>query len=167
MNPRGFDARALRIAAAMAGVFLFLALGPSAYLAGIILGVRLFWFLVSVGPVIPFVVLCYLLVRFIVVCGALEERVSVVVLAPDSFDPVLQDVVRFAAQLSRVRVWGWSDRSAVRVLLDADEEGRMRYSLTVPSSALPALRSALSVYDRVQIRAATIKNRFFIWRPIT
>jgi hypothetical protein len=41
---------------------------------------------------------------------------------------------------------------AVRVLLDTDPEGRMRYSLSVPERALPAVRSALGSYDRVQAR---------------
>jgi hypothetical protein len=63
-------------------------------------------------------------------------------------------VLRCAAQLSRVRrlIGGWLDprARAVRVLLDCDGEGRMRYSLSVPERALPAVRSALGVYDRVQ-----------------
>jgi hypothetical protein len=65
-------------------------------------------------------------------------------------------VLRFAAQLSRVRrvVGGWFDRraQAVRVLLDCDPAGRMRYSLTVPERALPAVRSALGAFDRVQVQ---------------
>jgi hypothetical protein len=85
---------------------------------------------------------------------SLESRTRLVVLAPDSFDPSPDAVLRFAAQLSRVRrlVGGWLDprARAVRVLLDADEEGRMRYSLCVPERALPAVRSALGVFDRVQ-----------------
>ncbi len=36
------------------------------------------------------------------------------------------------------------------MLLDCDEKGRMRYSLSVPERALPAVRSALGVFDRVQ-----------------
>jgi len=85
---------------------------------------------------------------------SLASRTRLVVLAPDSFDPSLDGVLRCAAQLSRVRrlVGGWLDprARAVRVLLDCDEEGRMRYSLSVPERALPAVRSALGVYDRVQ-----------------
>ncbi len=85
---------------------------------------------------------------------SLESRTRLVVLAPDSFDPSPDAVLRFAAQLSRVQrlVGGWLDprARAVRVLLDADEEGRMRYSLCVPERALPAVRSALGVFDRVQ-----------------
>jgi hypothetical protein len=85
---------------------------------------------------------------------SLASRTRLVVLAPDSFDPSADAVLRCAAQLSRVRrlVGGWLDprARAVRVLLDCDEEGRMRYSLSVPERALPAVRSALGVYDRVQ-----------------
>jgi hypothetical protein len=85
---------------------------------------------------------------------SLASRTRLVVLAPDSFDPSLDAVLRCAAQLSRVRrlVGGWLDprARAVRVLLDNDEEGRMRYSLSVPERALPAVRSALGVFDRVQ-----------------
>jgi hypothetical protein len=84
----------------------------------------------------------------------LASRTRLVVLAPDSFDPSLDAVLRFASQLSRVRrmVGGWLDprAQAVRVLLDCDEEGRMRYSLVVPERALPAVRSALGAFDRVQ-----------------
>jgi hypothetical protein len=87
---------------------------------------------------------------------SLASRTRLVVLAPDSFDPSLEAVLRCAAHLSRVRrlVGNWLDPRArsVRVLLDTDAEGRMRYSLSVPRSALPAVRSALSVYDRVQAR---------------
>jgi hypothetical protein len=85
---------------------------------------------------------------------SLASRTRLVVLAPDSFDPSVDAVLRCAAQLSRVRrlIGGWLDprARAVRVLLDCDGEGRMRYSLSVPERALPAARSALGVYDRVQ-----------------
>jgi hypothetical protein len=92
--------------------------------------------------------------RIVATRRSLKSRTRLVVLAPDSFDPSLDAVMRFAAQLSRVRrvVGGWLDprARAVRVQLDADVEGRMRYSLTVPERALPAVRSALGVFDRVQ-----------------
>ncbi len=95
-------------------------------------------------------------VRVVVTRRALARRVRLVVLAPDSFAPSMDGVLRCAAQLSRVRrlVGGWFDRraSAVRVLLDTDDEGRMRYSLIVPGRSLPAVRSALGNYDRVQAR---------------
>ncbi len=94
--------------------------------------------------------------RVVVTRRSLAARTRLVVLAPDSFDPTLDGVLRCAAQLSRVRrvVGGWLDprASAVRVLLDLDAEGRMRYSLVVPERALPAVRAALGFYDRVELR---------------
>jgi hypothetical protein len=94
--------------------------------------------------------------RVIVTRRSLASRQRLVVLAPDTFDPSLDAVLRCAAHLSRARrlVGNWLDPGAraVRVLLDTDEEGRMRYSLSVPRSALPAVRAALAVYDRVQAR---------------
>ena len=103
------------------------------------------------------VLLAALTCRVVVTRRALSRRVRLVVLAPDSFAPTLDGVLRCAAQLSRVRrlVGGWLDprASAARVLLDASD-GVMRYSLVVPERALPAIRSALSNYDRVQIRRA-------------
>jgi hypothetical protein len=103
-------------------------------------------------------------VRLVVTRRSLASRQRLVVLAPDTFDPSLDAVIRSAAHLTRVRrlVGNWLDPGAraVRVLLDTDEEGRMRYSLSVPRGALPAVRAALTVYDRVQARlepeAATI-----------
>ncbi len=94
--------------------------------------------------------------RVVVTRRSLASRQRLVVLAPDTFDPSLDAVIRSAAHLSRARrlVGNWLDPGAraVRVLLDTDEEGRMRYSLSVPRGALPAVRSALMVYDRVQVR---------------
>lgn len=106
---------------------------------------------------VTLVLLAALTCRVVVTRRALSRRVRLVVLAPDSFAPTLDGVLRCAAQLSRVRrvVGGWLDprASAVRVLLDSSE-GAMRYSLVVPERALPAIRSALSNYDRVQVRLA-------------
>ncbi len=104
------------------------------------------------------VLLAALTCRVVVTRRALSRRVRLVVLAPDSFAPTLDGVLRCAAQLSRVRrlVGGWLDprASAVRVLLDGSRDGAMRYSLVVPERALPAIRSALNNYDRVQVRRA-------------
>jgi hypothetical protein len=100
--------------------------------------------------------------RAVVTRRALSRRVRLVVLAPDSFAPSLDAVLRFAAQLSRVRRFtcAWFDpgASAVRVLLDASPDGAMRYSLVVPERSLPAVRSALSNYDRVQLRRAGLEQ---------
>jgi hypothetical protein len=102
------------------------------------------------------VVLAALTCRVVVTRRALTRRVRLVVLAPDSFAPALDAVLRFAAQLSRVRRFagGWFDpgASAVRVLLDGSRRGAMRYSLIVPARSLPAIRSALSNYSQVQVR---------------
>ena len=107
---------------------------------------------------IAVVALAALTCRVVVTRRSLARRVRLVVLAPDSFSPTLDGVLRCAAQLSRVRrlVGGWLDprASAVRVLLDGSADGAMRYSLVVPERALPAIRSALSNYDRVQVRQA-------------
>jgi hypothetical protein len=116
--------------------------------------------LLAPGPVVPALVLLVLVGvlagRVVATRRGLARRTRLVVLAPDSFDPNLESVLRCAAQLSRVRrlVGGWFDApaSAVRVLLDVDTAGRMRYSLIVPHRALPAVRSALGGYDRVQAR---------------
>jgi hypothetical protein len=103
------------------------------------------------------VALVALVCRAVVTRRSLASRTRIVVLAPDSFDPSIDAVLRCAAQLSRVRrlVGGWLDprARAVRVLLDCDPEGRMRYSLVVPERALPAVGSALGAFDRVRVQA--------------
>jgi hypothetical protein len=115
--------------------------------AGLLLGY-------AAAPVLV-VLLAALTARVVVTRRSLGRRVRLVVLAPDSFTPTLEAVVRCAAQFTRVRrlVGGWLDprASAVRVLLDGSD-GAMRYSLVVPERALPAIRSALGNYDRVQVR---------------
>jgi hypothetical protein len=117
---------------------------------------------VSVSPLVLVPVLVVLVAvltcRVVVTRRSLRRRVRLVVLAPDAFAPTLDSVLRCAAQLSRVRrlTSGWLDprASAVRVLLDTTEQGQMRYSLILPERALPAVRSALGNYDRVQLRPA-------------
>jgi hypothetical protein len=107
-------------------------------------------------PAVAVIVSVGVAARVVASRRSLASRARLVVLAPDSFDPSLDAVLRCAAQLSRVRrlVGGWLDprARAVRVLLDTDPEGRMRYSLVVPERALPAVRAALGAYDRVQAR---------------
>lgn len=113
---------------------------------------------VSVTVLVLVVLVAVLTCRVVVTRRSLSRRVRLVVLAPDSFDPTLESVLRCAAQLSRVRrlVSGWLDTraSAVRILLEGTEQGAMRYSLIVPERSLPAIRSALGNYDRVQVRQA-------------
>jgi hypothetical protein len=155
MSPRrSSDASAVLTAAAMAGLLALLTNGRdiASITHRLLVGVGV---LAAVGFV-AFV--CLAAARVLATRRALARRVTVVVLAPDSFDPGLDGVLRFASQLSRVRrmVGSWLDAraSAVRVLIDSDPAGRMRYSLSVPARSLPAIRSALSAYDRVQIRPA-------------
>jgi hypothetical protein len=112
-------------------------------------------------PAVAVIVTVCVAARVVASRRSLASRVRLVVLAPDSFDPSLDAVLRCAAQFSRVRrlVGGWLDprARAVRVLLDTDPEGRMRYSLGVPERALPAVRAALGVYDRVQARVVELE----------
>lgn len=148
------DASAGLTAAAMAGLVLVLANGRRiSQLTHRLLGVAVLLVLLALLALVVFLLLRVLFTR-----RALRRRVGVVVLAPDSFEAGLDEVLRFAGQLSRVHraVGGWFDKSAssVRVLLDKDSDGRMRYSLLVPRRALPALRSALSSYHGVEIRPA-------------
>lgn len=146
------DARPLL--AVVAGLALVLLLGDSRSPMGFLQRAGA----VAVRPLvlIPVTLLALVLLagRVVATRRSLASRTRLVVLAPDSFDPSLDAVLRCAAQLSRVRrlVGGWFDprARAVRVLLDTDPEGRMRYSLSAPERALPALRSALGVFDRVQ-----------------
>ncbi len=119
-------------------------------------------YLAAAGPIaVPVAGALVLLAVVVLACRvvatrrSLSRRVRLVVLAPDSFAPSLDSVLRCAAQLSRVRrfVGGWFDTpaSAVRVLLDTNMDGLARYSLVVPERSLPAVRAALANYDRVQL----------------
>jgi hypothetical protein len=108
------------------------------------------------------VVVVVFAVRVVATRRSLVRRTRLVVLAPASFDPPLDAVLRCAAQLSRVRraIGGWLDprASAVRVLLDSDERGRTRYSLVIPERSLPAIRAALSVYERLELRTIPLSG---------
>jgi hypothetical protein len=77
---------------------------------------------------------------------------------PDSFDPSDEAVTRFAAGLSRTRrsLRGLLDTpaSAVRVAIDTDRAGRLRYGIEVPDHAVGALRAALASYSDVELRPA-------------
>ncbi len=145
MRSRDVDAIAVLVVTATVGLFVVLAV------------VRAFvHFLVAVEPIaysLMVVMVFLLVVRFRRTRRALPSRVRVLVLAPDSFDPSLDTVLRFASQLSR-SPGGWFERraKAIRINLDSTPDGQMRYSLTLARSSLPGLRSALSAYDRVQIR---------------
>jgi hypothetical protein len=90
---------------------------------------------------------------------ALGRRVSVVLLPSPSLDPGVEAVARFAAGLARSRrsLGGvlLAPAFAVRIRLDADEAGRLRYSLELPAHASRALRTALGAYgEGVELREA-------------
>lgn len=136
-----------------AGLFVLVLLSAR-YPAGLV--DRVLSLLVPAAVVTGVVAVALLTCRVVVTRRCLSRRVRLVVLAPDSFAPSIDAVLRCAAQLGRVRrtVGGWFDAraSAVRVLLDTDEQGLVRYSLIVPERSLPAVRAALSNYERVQVR---------------
>ena len=110
---------------------------------------------------IPVTLLLVASVACRVVAGrrSLASRTRLVVLAPDLSDRC--STRSCAARPSSPESGGWSAAGsiraarAVRVLLDADEEGRMRYSLSVPEPALPAVRSALGVLTGCRHRCSS------------
>lgn len=100
--------------------------------------------------------LLLLAARLVVTRRTLNERVVTFALPADSFDPSIESVLRFASGLSRSRraIRGLLDApaSAVRLGLDADPEGRLRYRVEVPDRASAALRAALGAYSGVELR---------------
>jgi len=86
----------------------------------------------------------------------LRLRTRLVLLASEDFDPAVESVVRFAGQLARLRpaVGGWLDprARALRVLIDSDPAGRLRYSLEAPTRSIGLLRTALGSYEQVELR---------------
>jgi len=64
--------------------------------------------------------------------------------------------VRFAGQLARLRptVGGWLDprARALRVLIESDPAGRLRYSVEAPARSVGLLRTALGTYEQVELR---------------
>ena len=104
-------------------------------------------------------VACALLVaRLVVTRRALDHRVAMLAIPADSFDPSPESVVRFASGLSRSRraLRGLLDApaSAVRLKLDADPGGKLRYGVEVPGHARGALRAATAAYSGVDLRPA-------------
>jgi len=97
-----------------------------------------------------------LVARLVVTRRALDHRVAMLAIPADSFDPSPESVVRFASGLSRSRraLRGVLDApaSAVRLRLDGDENGRLRYGIEVPERAGGALRAALAAYHGVELR---------------
>lgn len=95
-----------------------------------------------------------LTVRAIVVRRGLRNRSTVQLLPAPSFDPSGEAVLRFASSLSRSRrvVRGLLDgpACAVRVRIDGDEKGHLRYAVEVPNRARAALAAA--AFGEVELR---------------
>jgi hypothetical protein len=94
---------------------------------------------VSVAGALLILALGLLAARLVVTRRALDRRVRMLVIPADSFDATGEAVLRLAAGLSRSRraVRGILDApaSAVRLVLDADPAGRLRYAVEVPDDA--------------------------------
>jgi len=103
---------------------------------------------------IAVLILGALVAQALVTRRTLRARVRVRLLPADTFDPHDEAVIRFAAGLARSRraVRGVLDRraSAVRILLDADADGRLGYAIELPGHARAALRTALGAYPHVE-----------------
>jgi hypothetical protein len=99
---------------------------------------------------------CLVLVRAMVMRRALRSRAEIALVPADEFDPSPDQVLRFAAQLSRSRrrVLGWLElrASAIRITLTADREGRLAYLLGSPSQATSLVRSALRGFEGIELR---------------
>jgi hypothetical protein len=98
-----------------------------------------------------------LLARSVACRRTLAERVTVELVPTDSFAPAPEAVLRFAAGLGRSRrlLRGSLDApaSAVRLALVTDQDGRMRYRVTLPGHAAGALRTAVGAFgDAIEIR---------------
>jgi hypothetical protein len=95
--------------------------------------------------------------RLLLIRQALRSRVQFELLPADTFDPSLDAIRRFAAQLIRTRrgfLLGWLERpgSAVRILIAPDRQGVLRYRLEVPERARTALGAALTAYSHLEVR---------------
>jgi hypothetical protein len=99
---------------------------------------------------------CLLVVRAVATRRTLRSRVALAVVPADELDPSLDQVLRFAAQLSRSRrrVLGWLDRraSAIRIALTVDSDGRLAYLIEAPAQAASVVRSALRGFEGVEPR---------------
>ncbi|HEU4461259.1 MAG TPA: hypothetical protein VFR75_01580, partial [Solirubrobacterales bacterium] len=113
---------------------------------------------VSLAGALLSVACAVLVARLVVTRRALDHRVAMLAIPADSFDPSPESVVRFASGLSRSRraLRGLLDApaSAVRLKLDADPGGKLRYGVEVPGHARGALRAATAAYSGVDLRPA-------------
>ncbi|UJA21632.1 hypothetical protein HJD18_16345 [Thermoleophilia bacterium SCSIO 60948] len=112
--------------------------------------------LIPAAGVVALLAGALVLIRTVATRLALRTRVTLLVVPADEFDPSPESILRFAAQLSRVRrsVRGWLDRraSAVRIQLETNPEGQLLYLLEVPARAEGILRSALRSFEGIELR---------------
>jgi hypothetical protein len=110
---------------------------------------------VTLVAALVMIALVVLTARLVVTRRALVSRNRLVMVPADSFDPTPEAVANFASGLSRSRraVRGLLDApaSAVRVALDADPAGRLRYAIELPDHARGALRTAAAAYHGIDI----------------
>ena len=96
--------------------------------------------------------------RILVTRRTLRSRVRLSLVPSEEFDPPEDAVLRLVGQLARLRpaVGGWLDprARALRIVLDCTPGGLMRYGLEVPASAEGLLRTAVGLYDQVDVHPA-------------
>lgn len=111
--------------------------------------------LLPVAVVVLVAVAVLVVVRRVLVVRTLRSRVRFTLVPSDAFDPSLEAVESFAAQLARTRraVAGFLDGAAgaVRIRIRPNEEGLVGYELEVPKRARSALRAACSIYGDAQL----------------
>ncbi|WP_183339594.1 hypothetical protein [Conexibacter arvalis] len=97
-----------------------------------------------------------LLVRCVLERRALADRVRLELVPADSFAPEIRPVLAFASTLTAARraTGGLLAKRAhaVRVRLDNDPDGRLRYSVELPRHARRALEVGVGSYGGVELR---------------
>lgn len=148
MNPRsGRDDPRPLIAVVLVASFLYIGSHASAWTRRI-----------GTAPVPPALLVGAVVLGLVVVVAvrrlacrrALARRRTFALVPTDAFAPEVEHVLRFASGLARARrtigTRLLAPASAVRVLLDTDATGSVRYSVTVPEHATRALRTAAGVF---------------------
>jgi hypothetical protein len=96
--------------------------------------------------------------RLLATRRSLRSRLLLAAVPADEFQPSIETVLRFASQLSRSdrTVLGWLDRraSAIRVSICSDDQGRLVYLLGFPARSEALVRSALRMFEGIEIRSA-------------
>lgn len=97
-----------------------------------------------------------LLVRRVLERRALTDRVRLELVPADSFAPEIRSVLAFASTLAAARraTGGLLAKRAhsVRIRLDNDPDGRLRYSVELPRHARRALEVGVGSYGGVELR---------------